>query len=190
MSERTQTVYFQGRGPDYTDETLALAKARAEELGIKDIVVASYRGWTGAKAVQLFGEGYNVVVAAGVVGFREPNAHRMTDENRAIIQGGGGHIFFHGHAFGMLGRAVKNKFGPMQVDEFIAHVLRLLSAGVKVGCEIACMAADAGLIETGKEIIAIGGSGQGADTAIVLKASNTHTFFDTRILEIICKPRE
>jgi hypothetical protein len=52
------------------------------------------------------------------------------------------------------------------------------------------MAADAGLIRSGEPAIAIGGSGRGADTAIVLKASNTHTFFETRILEIICKPRE
>jgi hypothetical protein len=72
----------------------------------------------------------------------------------------------------------------------IAHVLRLFSQGVKVGCECACMAADAGLIRSGAEVISIGGSGRGADSAIVLKASNTHTFFETRVLEVICKPRE
>ena len=52
------------------------------------------------------------------------------------------------------------------------------------------MAADAGLIKAGEQAIAIGGSGRGADSAIVVRASNTHTFFNTRILEIICKPRE
>jgi hypothetical protein len=52
------------------------------------------------------------------------------------------------------------------------------------------MAADAGLVQSGAEILAIGGSGRGADTAVVLRASNTHTFFDTRVLEVICKPRE
>lgn len=185
-----KTVYFDGKGPDQTDETLRLAKARADALGIKDVVIASYRGWAGVKALEVFDGDYNVVVVAGVVGFRAPNEHRMTDENRERIEALGGRILFHGHAFGMLGRAVKNKFGPMQVDEFIAHTLRLFGQGLKVGCEISCMAADAGLIETGKEIIAIGGSGQGADTAIVLKASNTHNFFDTSILEIVCKPRE
>jgi hypothetical protein len=88
-----------------------------------------------------------------------------------------------------LGRAVKNKFGPIQVDEIIAHTLRILSQGVKVCCEISCMAADAGLIRTDEECIAIGGSGGGADTAVVLKPSNTHRFFETKIHEIICKPR-
>ena len=188
MSGEVETVYFEKSGRENTDETLRLAEERAEALGIRNIVVASYTGETGVKASEIF-KGYNLIIAAGVVGFREPNAHRMTHENRATIEMNGGEIFFATHAFGTLGRAVHRRFGAIQVDEIIAHVLRLFSQGVKVGCEIACMAADAGLIRTDEEAIAIGGSGGGADTAIVLRPSNTHTFFDTRILEIVCKPR-
>ena len=189
MSGETKTVYFGGRGPEYTEETLRLAKERAEALGIRDVVVASYTGETGAKACRVF-EGYNVVVVAGVYGFREPNQVRMQPDHGATIERYGGRILYTGHAFGMLGRSVNRRFGAIQVDEVIAHVLRLFSQGLKVGCEISCMAADAGLIRSGEEAIAIGGSGRGADTAIVLKASNTHTFFETRVLEVICKPRE
>lgn len=188
MGSGVKTVYFDSPGRENTDETLRLAKERADSLEIRNIIVASYTGVTGAKASEVF-KGYNLVVAAGVVGFREPNAYRMTPENRATIEGNGGKIFFATHAFGTLGRAVHRRFGAIQVDEIIAHVLRLFSQGVKVGCEVACMAADAGLIRTDEEAIAIGGSGVGADTAIVLRPSNTHTFFDTRILEIVCKPR-
>ena len=90
----------------------------------------------------------------------------------------------------MIGRPVNKRFGAIQVDEVVANVLRLLSQGVKVTCEITCMATDAGLAQAGQEVIAIAGSGRGADTATVLRASNTHSFFETRILEIICKPRE
>jgi hypothetical protein len=89
----------------------------------------------------------------------------------------------------MMGRAVKNKFGAIQVDEIVANVLRLFGQGVKVGCEITCMAVDAGLVRAGAEAIAIAGSARGADTATVIRASNTHTFFESRVLEIICKPR-
>lgn len=188
MSGKKEVVYFETPGRENTDEILRLAKQRADELGIRNVVVASYTGETGAKASVLF-KGYNLVVAAGVVGFREPNRHRMTLDNRAVIEGNGGRVFFATHAFGTLGRAVHRKFGAIQVDEIIAHVLRLFGQGVKVGCEVACMAVDAGLIRTDEEAIAIGGSGGGADTAIVVRPSNTHTFFDTRILEIICKPR-
>lgn len=183
------TVYFGESGSGKTDETLRLAKERAEALGIRNIIVASYTGKTGAKASMIF-KGYNLVIAAGVVGFREPNLNRMESDNRAIIERNGGKIFYSTHAFGTLGRAVHRKFGPIQIDEIIAHVLRLFSQGVKVGCEVSCMAADAGLIRTDEEAIAIGGSGGGADTAIVVKPSNTHTFFDMRVKEIICKPRD
>ena len=100
-----------------------------------------------------------------------------------------GKVVTAAHAFGSLGRAVHNRFGAIQVDEVIAHVLRLVSEGLKVACEVACMAVDAGYLRTDEEAIAIGGSGSGADTVIVLKPSNTHTFFETRIMEIVCKPR-
>ncbi len=189
MPVEAKTVYFEKGGSENTDITLQIARARAEALGIKDIVVASYSGNTGVKASEVF-KGHNLVVVAGVVGFREPNKVAMLDSNRSVIEANGGKLLFAGHAFGMLGRAVHRRLGAIQIDEVIAHVLRLFSQGVKVGCEITCMAADAGLIRTGEEVIAIGGSGSGADSAIVLKASNTHTFFDTRVLEIICKPRE
>jgi hypothetical protein len=183
-----KTVYFEKSGRDNTDLTLKLAKVRAEELGIRNVVVASYTGVTGVKVSEVF-KGYNVIVVAGVVGFREPNAHRLLPENRSAIENNGGKIVFSTHAFGTLGRAVNRRFGVIQVDEIIAHVLRLFGAGTKVACEIACMATDAGLLRTDEEVIGIGGTGGGADTAIVLKPSNTHTFFDTRIKEIICKPR-
>ena len=182
------TVYFERKGPENTDETLRLARDRAEQLGIRDVVVASHTGATGAKACHMF-EGRKVVVVAGVVGYREPNEIQLREEHRSVIEGRGGKILFAGHAFGMLGRAVSKKFGAIQIDELIAHTLRVVGEGVKVGCEIACMAADAGLIQAGQEVIAIGGSEEGADTALVIRASNTHTFFDTRVLEIICKPR-
>ena len=189
MAIESKTVYFERKGPANTDETLQLAKARADTLNIKDIVVASYTGATGAKAADIFRD-CNLIVVAGVVGFREPNQFRMREENQSAIKRGGGKVLFAGHAFGMLGRAVNKQFGAIQIDELIAHVLRLFCSGVKVGCEISCMAVDAGLMRSGGESIAIAGSGGGADTAIVIKPSNTHTFFNTRILEIICKPRE
>ena len=189
MLIETKTVYFNKRGPVNTDETLRLAKSRADDLGIKSIVVASSTGATGVKAANIF-NGFDLVVVAGAVGYGKPNKIRMQEENQTVIENSGGRVLFAGHSFGMMGRAVNKKFGTIQIDELVAHILRLFSEGVKVGCEISCMAADAGLIKSGEETIAIGGTGGGADTAIVLNPSNTHTFFNSRVLEIICKPRE
>ncbi len=186
----TTTVYFEKteRGRMETDKTLQLAKKRADELGIKNIVIASSTGETGIKASEVFKD-YNLVIVTSVAEhtLSDPR-NRFNEENRSIITENGGKMITAAHAFGTLGRSVNRKFGAIQVDEVIAHVLRLLSAGVKVGCEVACMAVDAGLIAAEEETIAMGGQG-GADTAIVVRPSNTHNFFDTRILEIICKPR-
>jgi hypothetical protein len=185
---RYKVVYFEKAGHQNTDETFKLAKERAESLGIRSVVVATTSGGVGVKASEVF-NGFNLVVVTHVTGMREPNTQELRVENRRIIEEKGGKIVTAAHAFGTLGRAVHRRFGAIQVDEVIAYVLRLFSQGVKVACEVACMATDAGLVRTDEEIIAIGGSGTGADTAIVLKPSNTHTFFETRIKEIICKPR-
>ena len=67
--------------------------------------------------------------------------------------------------------------------------LRLFSQGVKVCVEISIMAADAGLIPTDKEVIALGGTAEGVDTAMVLKPAHMGNFFDLRINEIIAMPR-
>ena len=187
-NEVWKTVYFEKAGRENTDETLRLAKERAEKLGIRNVVVASITGATGVKASEIF-RGFNLVVVTSVAGFDEPNAQNFLPENRATIEKSGAKIVTATHAFGALGRAVRKKFNTIQVDEIIANVLRLFGEGMKVACEVACMAADAGLIRTDEDAVAIGGAKDGVDTAIIIRPSNTHTFFDTKIREIICKPR-
>ena len=188
MTMFKETIYFDEPGKVNTDEALRLAKKRSEELSIRSIVVASSSGETGAEVSRLF-KGYNLVVVTSVTGYLKPDEVRIRPENRSIIEENGGMVVTAAHSFGSMGRAVHNKFGAIQVDEVIAHVLRLFSEGFKVACEVACMAVDAGYLRTDEEAIAIGGSGGGADTVIVLQPSNTHTFFETRIREIVCKPR-
>jgi len=115
MSNETKTVYFKGKGKEFTEETLRLAKERADQLGIKDIIIASYTGYTALKALEVF-QGYNLVVVAGVFGFREPNQDRLPPEVKAEIEAGGGKIVRAAHAFGTLGRAVNRRCGVIQLD--------------------------------------------------------------------------
>ena len=182
------TVYFEKPGPENTDETLKLAKTRAEELDIRNIVVASTSGATGVKASKVFKD-YNLIVVSHVTGFRGANSQEFLPENRETIEKNGAKILTTAHAFGTLGRAVNKKFGTLQLDGIVSAILRLFCQGMKVACEVACMATDAGLIRTDEEAIMVGGTMSGADTAVVLKPSNTHAFFDLRINEVVCKPR-
>ena len=190
MSSEIQVVaaYFEKPGKENTQRTFDLAKRRAEELGIKTILVASTRGETGVKACETF-RGYDVVVVTHSTGFKQPNYQELTDENRAAIEAAGGRVLTCQHAFGGVGRAVRKKLGTYELEEFIAYTLRLFGEGMKVVVEIALMAADAGLVRTDEHVIAIAGTGKGADTAVVLKPANAQAFFDLKVLEILCKPR-
>ena len=72
----------------------------------------------------------------------------------------------------------------------MANALRMLGQGVKVGVEISCMALEAGMIPYDQEVIAVAGSGRGADTAIVISPAHSNNLFNTKVKEIICMPRE
>lgn len=72
----------------------------------------------------------------------------------------------------------------------MADTLRCFSQGMKVAVEISIMAAEAGLVQAGEIILAVAGTGDGCDTAIIIKPAYARKIKETRILEIICKPYE
>jgi hypothetical protein len=183
-----RSVYFSESGSADTEETLKIAKKRAQQLGIKTIVIASTSGETGVEAAKLFA-GCKVVVVTHAAGFPASDAQELTPENRARILGKGGIILTATHAFGGVGRAVRRRFNTYQVDDIMAQTLRVFGQGTKVACEIVLMAADAGLIRTDEEVISIGGTGSGADTALVIKPAHTQDFFELKVREVLCKPR-
>jgi hypothetical protein len=183
-----RTVYFDRPGQENTEEALRLARQRAGELGIKTALVASTRGDTAARAVAAL-QGLNVIVVTHSHGFREPDTQEFTGENRRIVEGQGGVIFTATHPFAGISRAVRNKTSTSTLGDLVSDVLRVLGEGMKVVCEIAMMAADGGLVRTDEEVVAIAGTGKGADTAVVLAPVNSQDFFKLRVKEVICKPR-
>ena len=184
---RKEILYFESKGEVNTDETLKIAKERADELGIRDVVVASTRGGTGVKAGDLF-KGYNVVVVPHVTGLREPGQQELTVENIEKIEEGGGKIVIAAHAFSGVNRAIQAKWDTMYPGGIIAQTLRLFGQGMKVVVEIAAMAADAGAVPADKDVLVVAGSGRGADTVVVMKPANSHRLFDMVVKEIVAKP--
>ena len=183
-----KVVYFENPGSENTDEVLSIARRRAEELGIKTILVASTKGNTAARAMDVL-QGLGVIVITHVTGYCTPDTQEFTEENRRMVEGKGGIILTTTHAFAGISRAMCNKHNMYLLGDIIADTLRIFGAGMKVACEIAMMAADSGLVGTDEEVIAIAGTSRGADTALVLKPVNTHNFFDLKVKEILCKPR-
>lgn len=188
MSEVTRkTLYFEKTGKDNTDAVLKWAKDYADREDITSIIVASTTGETGAKAAEMF-KGCNVVVVGHSYGFKAPGQSEMHEEFKKEITINNGEIFAGVHALSSIERAIRRQFGTIQPLELVANVLRLFGEGTKVAVEITLMAADAGLIPMDKDVIAVGGTGSGADTALLVHPTHTSTFFDLRIKEIIAKP--
>ncbi len=189
MSERKSIIYFSKPGEADADEVMKAALERAKELNIRDIVVASTRGATALKTLEYF-KGFNVVVVPHVWGSKETGTQELPEENAEKIRSRGGRIIYAAHAFSGVNRAIQTKFDTMYPAGIIAQTLRLFGQGMKVVVEISAMAADAGAIPVNHDVIAIAGSGKGADTAVVIKPAYSHSLFDAIIREIIAKPRE
>ena len=180
-------TYFSGTGSANTERTLHLAQSRAKALGISKVLVATTSGATGARATEVL-RGLEIVVVTHSTGFKAPDSQELSEANRAAIEAAGAQLLTCQHAFGGVGRAVRRKLSTYQVDEIMAYTLRTFCEGVKVAAEISLMAADAGLARTDEPVIAIAGTGRGADTAVILKPANAQDFFDLQFLEIICMP--
>ncbi len=195
MTEHT-IVYFDRPGKENTEAVLRLANKRARELGITKILVASTSGDTAVKAMDVF-TGLRVIIVTLATGARTPNTQEFTEANRKLVEAKGGTLLTTTHALGGLVRAMNQVTLPQAGQpgagiDIVAQTLRVFGQGMKVVCEIAAMAADAGLVRTDEDVIAIAGTGaegRGADTAVVLQPANAHRFFDTRVKEILCKPR-
>lgn len=185
----TQSLYFSKPGPSNTEAVLRAAKKRADELGLKKIVFPTCSGRTAYEALKVFDPAeYDLIAVSHVTGFNKPNEQELPEEVRAELKEKGIRIITAAHAMGSIGRAVRNKTNTFQVDEIIAWTLRLFGHGTKVCIELTAMAADRGFVRTDEDVIAIGGTGKGVDTALVIKPANTHLLYELKVREVIAKP--
>jgi hypothetical protein len=191
---RRDIVYFEKAGNQNTEDTVRLALARAKELGIKYVVVASTSGDTGVRAAIAFANsGVKVIVVGHHVGFSSPGQRELEEQHVRQLQEMGATIVEATHALSGVERSITRRLGGASRVEAIAEALRtVISVGTKVCVECSIMAADAGQVPVdGKtEIIAIGGTWNGADTACVIRPAHANNFFDLHVLEIVCMPRE
>ena len=180
-------LYFEKKGSINTEETIRLAYERAIELNIRDIVVSSTHGGTALKANEVFNDPkFNIVAVTISEGYEEEGWTMMQEERSTLVRKGI-KVFTGTHALGGdVNTAFTKKFGGKAFNEIVTQTLYLFCQGMKVCVEIVLMAADAGLIS----VIAIAGTDDGADTAIVVKPSYPRKFLELKIKEIIAKPRE
>jgi hypothetical protein len=190
--EVRETVYFDRPGRKNTKAVAEAVRKRCEELGVKEVVFASSSGKTALVFHEVLkGLDVSLVAVASHAGFRGGDAPSMEPEQRKELEAKGVKVLICAHALSGVERSISGKFGGRSHVEIIAETLkRFGTEGVKVAVEVAVMAADAGLVPTDREIIAVGGTGGGADTALVMKAAHMNNFFDLEVREVIAKPRQ
>lgn len=180
-------MYLEDKNSDNTELCLGIARDAAIARGMQDILVASTTGKTGLIAARMFqGSGMNLIVVTHNFGFKE-GGPEMTNEKRLEIIGFGARVLTGTMVLRGIGAAIREKTGYSE-EQIVADTLRIFGQGVKVCCEMSAMASDAGLIGT-REIIAVAGTGHGADTVCVIKPASSNNFFKMRVIEILAKPK-
>lgn len=186
-------IYLESTGKENTQLVIDATIKRAQELGIKQIVVASTTGYTAlemAKAVE--GKNLNIICVSYQYGVKGDGKWEMDLDTLKELQNMGVEVVVQSHLFSGIERAISNKLGGTSRVDVISNALRsLFGQGFKVVVEITMMAADSGKIPVSPEteVISIGGTGHGADVAVVIKPSHSQKFFDAQIREIIAMPR-
>ena len=181
--------YFEKQGAGNTDTLLKCVEEYVKRENIKTVVVASSTGETGAKAAKALND-FNVVVVTHHHGFVQTGETELKEEFQKEILKNGGRLFTGTHALSSAERAIRKTHGTVEPLELIAYTLRLMGEGTKVCVEVTLMAADAGLIPMNQDVVAIGGTGSGADTALLIKPTNAARLFELRIREVIAKPND
>ena len=179
-------LYFEKMGKSNTDATLKIARSRAEQLGIHQIVVASTHGYT-AKRAKIAFDGLEVkIISVSISAGFEDEGWTMNETEREALLKLGIKVLTSGHT---LGDDVNTALGVTTPNAIVRETLYTFCQGMKVAVEVALMAADAGLLDMTQEVIAIAGTGHGADTALVLYPAYSRKFQKLQIREILAKPR-
>ncbi|MHA1794421.1 MAG: pyruvate kinase alpha/beta domain-containing protein [Promethearchaeota archaeon] len=186
-------LYFEKGGRHSKEVIEQVKKVLESRPDIKDIVVASTRGDTGVLACEILDASkYNIITVTHCDGFTGANKQELKEENKQKILDSGGKILTGTHALSGVETGISKKLsgGVVFPVEMFARLMRLIIGdGVKVCIEIALMASDAGLIgDVQKDIICIGGTGVGADTACIIRPSYTRAFTELKVKQILCKP--
>ncbi|MEM2931154.1 MAG: pyruvate kinase alpha/beta domain-containing protein [Thermoproteota archaeon] len=175
MAKRSKGAkYFAEPGPGNTGKVIKAVAERVEKGDIAKVVVASTSGRTGARFAKALKSKAQVVAVS-----HEKMNPRLKEKIRGLggIAEDGTHLPLHGRGM-----------------DKVRDAFYTLGQGFKVALEVILIAADKGLVKPYEDVIGVGGSGEGADTAVVARATRTKEIFSSdkskrlEVREVICMP--
>jgi len=180
--------YFEKSGKENTSRCLEIVRGLLDE-GLSHLVVATTGGSTGLVFGRgLQGRSVNLVAVTHNVGFGEPGTDECPASARQEMQALGIKVFTGTILTRSIETALMRKHQGVYPTYIVAETLRLFGQGIKVAVEITMEACDAGLVPEGVEVVAVAGTGRGADTVAIIEAHPSHRFLDVRVRQILAKP--
>lgn len=187
-----ETTLFEKVGPNNTEKALEIAKQYAEKFNVKDIVIASTTGTTAEKSLNYFNPNeYNVAIITHSFYFTGGKLRQEFPEDKMEeLRSKGLKLHAGTHAMSGIERGLRIKREAWIFVDLLAKMLGWhFCQGTKVCIEISSTVCDAGLIpDIDRDIIAIGGTGRGADTVCLIKPAPTSEFKELRVKAILAKP--
>lgn len=185
-------TYFEKPGEINTLAVIEAVKTRALELDIREVVIASTSGKAGAAMAEALQDtNIKIIVVTHQYGTTEEGKWDMESQYVSRLNDMGVEIVSQSHLFSGVEKSLSKDTGGISRIEIVADTLRkLFGKGFKVAVEVVLMAADSGALSMESEVIAVGGTANGADVACVIKPAHSNNFYGLQIREVICMPRE
>lgn len=183
---------FEHAGKQNTEETLKIAIAEALKRQL-DLVISSSTGASAQLAAELAEQaGYKgqIIIVATAATAASKGVSRFNPQIKAELKNKGISTIVSAHALSAGERGISARHHGISPLEIMADTLRTFGAGTKVCYECAIMALDSGELDYGKPVIAVGGTGGGLDTALIITPSYSSTILDTVVHEFLVKPTD
>ncbi len=193
---KRQVYYLEEPGAQNTRYVLEAVAKRLDMGDLKKVIVASTSGETALKFARAL-TGKAELICVSEAPYRREWGEKwpcLSKENQEELQKLGAIVIdkvpyvFHDS---VLEAARWQTTSP---ERLMKETLYCFGQGLKVAVEVALIAVSSGYLEPYQDVIAVGGSGKGADTAIVLRATYPACMFDKdpakrlEIREIIAMP--
>ncbi|MEM2902406.1 MAG: pyruvate kinase alpha/beta domain-containing protein [Candidatus Bathyarchaeia archaeon] len=193
-----EDYYFDEPGKENTEHVVEAVVKRVEETGIRDVVVASTSGETAlrfAKALRGKAKVYCVTespyrreLELGDWPCLKPELRKELVSLGVVVID---NVLYPFHSSVMDG----SRWNTVFPDLIVKEVLYSFSQGIKVAVEVVLAAVSYGYLEPYKDVIGVGGTGEGADSAAIIRGTYPGLLFSKdegkrlEIREIIAMPR-
>ena len=191
-------VYFDKPGKRNTEKVVEAVLKRLAEGDLNTIVVASTTGYTALEFSQALQgqEGITLISVGETPLIREWGTEwptlqpetRQELERRGVIVADRIPYLMHSSVLDY------SQWKAPSAEELLRETLYAFGQGLKVAVEVVLIAVACGFLEPFQDVIAVGGTSRGADTAIVVRATYPNHVFSQdaakrlKIHEILGKP--